>query len=232
MLGRTTLVPLGPSSQVWAELHHWASSQVAYGSPPDWNEMCAWRRLLSPGDLFVDGGANVGVYSVWAAESGADVIAVEPDPESAWRLLRNMALNEYQVELVCAALSDAPGPVQMTFGLDVGNHLSLGDHGTEVQGTTLDEVLGDRTAAGVKLDLEGAERLAVEGAADALSEHRIGHLQLEWNWCSSDLLGETREPLAKLLRGWGYRLYRPDESGRLQSIDDDAFGPDVFAAAA
>jgi FkbM family methyltransferase len=228
VLRRPVVARLGNASRLWCELHVTASSKVAYANPPDWNEMMAWRRLLGPGDLFVDGGANIGPYTVWAAELGARVIAVEPDAAAVARLRRNISLNARPVELVTAALTAVPGPVRMTVGLGAANHL-VPDGGTEVPGTTLDELLGGRTAAGVKLDLEGAERPAIEGAATALSEHRITCLQIEWNECSSSLLGETREPIARLLSGWGYRLHRPDGVGRLVPVDDPSFGPDVFA---
>jgi FkbM family methyltransferase len=228
-LRRPTVVSFGATSRIMAELHVTSSSKVVYASPPDWNEMLAWRRLLGPGDLFIDGGANVGVYSIWAAEAGARVIAVEPDAEAGGRLRRNVDLNGYEVEVVAAALTRSPGPVRLSVGLDTVNRL-VEAGGVVVAGTTLDEILDGRRAAGVKLDLEGAERLAIEGGADALSERRIDCLQIEWNRCSVALLGETREPVARLLRDWGYGLYRPDRTGALQTLDDLAYGPDVFAA--
>ena len=40
--------------------------------------MLVWQQALRPGDLFVDVGANIGSYAIWAADLGADVIALEP----------------------------------------------------------------------------------------------------------------------------------------------------------
>ena len=93
----------------------------------------------------------------------------------------------------------------------------------------MDNVLGDRTADGVKIDVEGAERLVLEGAQRCLAEHRIRMLQLEWNEMSQPMLGEDRAPVARLLLDHGYRLFRPDRAGDLESLDDNGFGPDVFA---
>ncbi|HET9444492.1 MAG TPA: FkbM family methyltransferase, partial [Acidimicrobiales bacterium] len=101
--------------------------------------------------------------------------------------------------------------------------------GAVVAVDTLDAVLGDRVAAGVKVDVEGAEALVLAGATRALSERRIKVLQLEWNECSADLLGQDRAPVAELLRGHGYRLYRPDRTGALVAVSDAGYGPDVFA---
>ena len=67
----------------------------------------------------------------------------------------------------------------------------------------------------MKIDVEGAERLVLEGASRALADLRIDLLQIEWNHCSLDLLGEDRKPVAELLRKCGYELCRPDASGAL-----------------
>ena len=51
---------------------------TVYGNPPNYPEMVTWRQVLRPADLFVDVGANIGSYSIWAGEMGANVIALEP----------------------------------------------------------------------------------------------------------------------------------------------------------
>jgi len=55
------------------------SARAVLGNPPDAPEMRAWRRILRPHDLFVDVGAHVGLYSIWALDAGATVIAAESD---------------------------------------------------------------------------------------------------------------------------------------------------------
>jgi FkbM family methyltransferase len=230
-LRRATLVPLGARSQIWAEPKVPASSAVAYANPPDWPEMPVWSRHLRPGDLFVDVGANVGTYSVWALELGAHVIAIEPDAESRRRLAANVAANGYAVEVVNAALGPAPGVVRFTTGRDSLNRLALATEteAIEVPVTTLDEVLGDRHAAGVKIDVEGAEQLVLQGARRALAEKRIALLQLEWNPRSEILLGTNRAPVVELLTSLGYRLARPGPDATMQPVADPDYGPDVFA---
>ncbi|MFB9236899.1 FkbM family methyltransferase [Plantactinospora siamensis] len=236
-LGRPTVARLGERSRILARPHHAAAGLVVYGNPPDWPEMHAWRRLLRPGDLFVDVGSNVGTYALWAAESGTTVVAVEPDRQAAEELRRNVGLNGYPIEVLECALAAEPGTLRLTSGNDTMNHLVLGDGhghghgGTPVPVRTLDEVLGDRVAAGVKIDVEGAERLVLEGARAALADRRITVLQLEWNRMSERVLGESREPVARLLAEYGYRLTRPDETGQLAPSDASGYGPDVFAVA-
>lgn len=229
-LGKRTIVPIGHGMRMWAVRHHTASSKVAYANPPDWPEMQAWRRLLRVGDLFVDVGSNVGSYALWAADLGAQVIAVEPDDEAAHLLEENVALNPgARIEILPCALAHAPGVMSFTEGLDTIGHLLPNGGGRQVEVRTLDEVLAGRTAAGVKIDVEGAERLVLEGAMRSLAGRRIKALQLEWNDLSTRVLGEDRNPVAAILQRNGYRLFRPDDNGGLRPVEQVSFGDDLFA---
>ena len=72
-------------------------------------------------------------------------------------------------------------------------------------------------------------RSTCSGAAPALSDRRIGLIQLEWNAMSQLALGTDRRPVADLLAQHGYQLVRPDPQGRLVPVTDPRFGADVFA---
>lgn len=203
------------------------STRVVYGSPPDWNEMCAWKRLLSPGDRFIDVGASVGIYSLWAADLGASVVAIEADAASVELLKMNLALNpNFAVTVVQAAASDRPGKVGFTVGM--GAVGSIGQ-GVEVDATTLDVVLADGRARGVKIDVEGFEHIVLQGAASALADQRVDIWQLEWNRRSVNALGTDRQPVADMLETAGYVLARPDRDGILHPAPDTDFGADMFA---
>lgn len=231
-LGKRTLATIGNKSKMWAELHYTASSNVVYANPPDWNEMRAWKRILCHDDLFVDIGSNVGSYALWAGELGAQVIAVEPDKTTAARLRENVAMNASSIEVFECAIADKIGSMRLTSGLGTVNHLLLQDDtatGASVEVRTLDSVLGDRFAVGVKIDVEGAERLVLAGAALSLADHRIGVLQIEWNQMSRITLGESRSGVAKILEAHGYRFFRPDHLGMLHPTSVDGYGSDVFA---
>jgi FkbM family methyltransferase len=246
-LGRPTLTTIGTGARMWAELHTAATSKVVYANPPDWAEMQVWRRVLKPGAVFVDVGSNVGAYALWAAECGARVIAVEPDPTAVQRLRRNIALNRFPISVLACALSDTPGVVRLTRGQDTTNHLILDVDGTgapspvttagadvagaPVPAMTLDDVVGEGVVDGVKIDVEGAERLVLDGGHRALAQQRIKLLQLEWNGQSRTTLGEDRAPLARLLERFGYQTMRPDGTGTLLPTDPTGYGDDLFAVA-
>ena len=190
--------------------------------------MLAWHRFLRKGDLFLDVGANVGSYTIWAGERGADVIALEPAPDTYALLLENIELNGYRAEAIQAAAGGTCGTARFTSGLDCVNRLDDGGM-AETRMVTIDSVLGERAAAGMKVNVEGFEFEVLRGCHRALSEHRISLIQLEWNMGSVVAFGTDRRPVADLLGSYGYRLYRPDRDGTLVSLTDVSYGPDVFA---
>jgi FkbM family methyltransferase len=199
-----------------------------YANPPDYHEMLIWRKFLGPGDLFIDVGANVGSYSIWAAELGAEVIALEPAEDTFALLEENVALNGYPIKAIRAAAGATPGSARFTRGQDCVNRLHPnGAVQTEV--LTVDSVIGDRTVAGMKVDVEGFEIDVLRGCERALSEHRVKLLQLEWNATSMQAVGTDRRPVAHLLDQFGYSLYCADRGGGLTPLDDLRFRPDVFA---
>lgn len=238
LLHRATTVQLGERSQFLAYVHWSSAATAVYANLPQPNEMAFWRRTLRDGDVFVDVGANVGLFTIWALDCGAQVVAVEPDAAALTRLRENLALNGYQAELHQCALGDVRGTLPMTSNLGVANFVAFDDvveqspssHATRlVEVATLDDIIGDREIAGAKIDVEGAELRVLEGAAHALAEHRIAALQLEWNSTSHRTLGQGRRPVAELLASYGYELFRPAATGELTPLDRMRAGPDVIA---
>lgn len=229
LLHRSTIFCRG-GVRMKAELHFTSSSKALYSWPPDWNEMTAWARLLQPGDLFVDVGANVGVYSLWAAERGATVIAVEPDAAAADRLESNALLSGFDIEIIRAALDSKPGLAHLTSGLDSVNHLieraTFGSR--EIVTITLDELLGNRSAW-VKVDVEGAERRVLEGATNALSSKRIRGMQLEWNRAADVFYAESRQLVLDIIAQHGYRLYEAQANGTMRPIETPKPDSELFA---
>jgi FkbM family methyltransferase len=228
LLRRRTIARLGERSRLWVDLHRTGASMVMYANPPDLPEMLAWRRALRGGGLFVDVGANVGTYTIWAAECGAEVMALEPAADTFGLLLENVALNGYQVAAIQAAAGDHCGTARFTAGRDAGNRLDP-DGPVETRLVTIDSLIGDRQVAGLKVDVEGFEIEVLRGCVRALADRRIGLIQLEWNAMSQWALGADRSAVADLLAAHGYQLFRPDPQGRLVPLADPGFGADVFA---
>jgi FkbM family methyltransferase len=217
--GRPLRVKVGDHSQMNALLHFAASSEVVYANPPA-IELLTWSRHLKEGDWFIDIGAAVGVYTIFATEAGARVTAFEPNTAMARLFCQNMELNRYTPEFHELAVSNRSGQMNMTFDLDVANHLvfepdARSQDVRQVEVVMLDDVIGDATVQGVKIDTEGTERLVLEGGQRALRDKRIRMLQLEWNYASIKVLGQDRTPVAEMLLDFGYELLRPAHDGSL-----------------
>jgi FkbM family methyltransferase len=136
---------------------------------------------LAPGAVFYDLGANVGFFTLLAARlvgATGRVVSFEPDPRNANALRRNVALNALEnVEVVEQGVSDRTGAVRFTLGPSTGSHFARAEDSGEnidVRVTTLDAVLanGYPPPTLLKMDIEGEEVRALEGAAVLLAQHR------------------------------------------------------------
>jgi FkbM family methyltransferase len=191
------------------------------GGWADWHEMAFMRHYLRPGDAFLDVGANVGVYSLLAASlvgPEGRVDAFEPVPETLRRLRENLALSgARQVHIHEVAVGDAAGSVRFVVGRDAMNSLATDGHSAddspcegqdctiEVPCDLLDRQVSDRRFAMGKIDIEGAEPLALRGAANMLADANPPVWLLEINGRLRQF-GCSETEFAAWLRERGYRL--------------------------
>ncbi len=137
-------------------------------------------RLVRPGAVILDIGANFGFYALTFARALARrtrIIAFEPFPSTFRRLSANIALNGLQdvIEAHPVALSDREGRARMWSRPDNSGASAVLDEGTiEVPVTTLD---GFTREAGldrldlIKIDVEGHEESVMRGASDVIVRH-------------------------------------------------------------
>lgn len=222
----------GMRMRAYADSHQ-PGRMIYFGGMPDWEEMQFMLRYLRPGDGFIDAGANVGVYTLLAAKlvgSAGTVHAFEGGPQTVERLRENVALNGLrQVHVHGAALADREGTVRFT----VGRAATSGDRiardvdpvtaSVEVPSVTLDALAGDDFAM-AKLDLEGAEPLALRGAARLLAAQNPPVWELELVDKFLRRYDSSAAGVVATLRDAGYLVgrYLPDEN-RLE-LDDALVG--------
>ncbi len=153
------------------------------------NEFALLGRVMEPGMVFLDGGANEGVYTVFAAArvgSKGRIIAVEPSLRERQRLKANIEINRAaNVAVVDAALAERPASVRLTLAeAEHSGQNTLGGFIYEgvsaidvrwVRAVTIDDLAQTHRLARldiVKLDLEGAEFRALIGARNTLRDMR------------------------------------------------------------
>ncbi|HMD46417.1 MAG TPA: FkbM family methyltransferase [Acidimicrobiales bacterium] len=147
-------------------------------------ELAVLDRLVSPGDVVLDVGANSGIYTLTAAKlvgpSGL-VVSLEPNPQMLEVLDRNVRRNGLDnVRIRGLAASDHCGEVAFFENDAKPNSFSIVPrHGTldsfSVLSVDLDTLAGWEGLERVdfiKMDVEGAEDKAVAGAAGLIARHR------------------------------------------------------------
>jgi len=176
----------------------------------------AFGQVTPLGGTVLDLGANVGFYTLLAAEvvgPSGHVHAFEPVPRNLQYLRRHIALNGLKnVSVIEAAVSDASGSRRFQFHSSAAmGHLS-DDGQTEVSTVALDEfVFGSAAVApnSIKIDVEGAEFSVLQGAREVLSQHRPALLLATHN---SSLRRLCLELLAT--HGYAVRPIKPSDGDR------------------
>ncbi len=193
----------------------------------DMEPQLSWavRELLPVGGTLVDCGANCGFVGLEARlRKGASVLFIEPHPELAKSIQRNIELNGWRdsCRLIQAAASDR-AEISQLFVCETydGSHSLLSDwwHNPgetralqiEVKplSTLLDSEPRFQTVSFLKVDTEGNDFAVLKGLGSMLDPARIGVIYAE--------LARDREPANRLLEERGYSGfgYRPLSSGKV-----------------
>lgn len=147
-------------------------------------ELGQLNNFIKRGDVFIDVGANSGMYSLKAAgivkETGI-VLAVEPSIEVLSILERSIKLNKFnniRLRNLCAGDNTSVRTFWLNYNQPVSSSLSLkiGDaQSTSVLTVTLDELIVWEKLERVdylKIDAEGAENEILSGAENLISTYR------------------------------------------------------------
>lgn len=160
---------------------------------------------------FVDVGANIGIFSIRYSPYFKHVVAVEANPITHQVLTANIAMRQCpNVEALCVGASNTSTQAPITVDKDgVLGWSSLEDssilekrdtYTLDIKLERLDDILGVRADSCIsllKLDIEGHEAEALEGARNILREHRPAVL-----YEKNDTLGPDR--CAEILIAEGY----------------------------
>jgi FkbM family methyltransferase len=182
----------------------------------------AWlRQSLRAGDVFLDVGANIGLYSLVAASlvgQYGQVYAVEPHAINVMSLMQNVEANQFQdrVRIISTALHDRSGAFDFNYySLEPGSAMSQLEGTkdgydaefvpvmTELKlATSIDDLIHQHSISAphhIKIDVDGNELQVVAGMLGLLrSDERPRSIQIEMNT-------RYRDELLTALAQAGYR---------------------------
>ncbi len=166
-------------------------------------ETISWIRRFEPDEVFWDIGANVGVYSIYAAAiRRSRVLAFEPSADNYMVLCRNAEVNRLQSRVTpyCIALA---GKTELGFlssnsrglGAALNQFGARGEkspYWTNNEGICAQGMVGFRVddfiqqfappfPAHLKLDVDGLELSIIRGAVGTLADRRVKSIMIELN---------------------------------------------------
>ena len=163
-------------------------------------ETIKWIDSFDIGDVLWDIGANIGCYSLYAASRGLKAFAFEPSPVNYWLLTSNVVINKFD-QLITAFNFGLSNLTEIKiwspniFAGSADNQINIkeargGDRGgAGLQVYSIDELIATNTLEfpqHIKIDVDGIERLILEGGLNTLSNPSLKSVLCEIN--ENDLL--------------------------------------------
>lgn len=207
----------------------------SYAARTDWPDVFGsmiaesadyWFHVYKPqlGDVIIDIGAGDGTdlpaFSRAVGRKGR-VIAVEAHPRTALRLARMREWNRLDnVTVVQCAVLNRRGSVYVDdHEAHIRNAVSLsrrGAHGHQVPALSLDDLCRERGVTQIdflKMNIEGAEREAIEGARDTMPRVRAVCIACHDFLATDDSL-RTKATVVGFLRRCGFRVVLREDDPR------------------
>ena len=213
-----------------------------------------FKKVVKEGDVVVDLGANIGYFSLLAAKlvgKKGKVYSFEPEPRNYNYLLKNIELNGYDnVFATQKAVGEEAGKVKLYIcPYDTGHH-TINQYGgikeyesvykydstedkkefVEVEKVSLDDFFKDRTQQidVIKMDVEGAEMLALSGMNRIIKENKNLKMFVEFFPLLIREMGSSPEEfIHKLLEDYRFSMFViPDDYSaskkiiRIDSVDE------------
>ncbi len=215
------------------------------------SELCAWRAktlftkepetlkwidTFDSNDIFWDIGANIGIYTIYAAvKKNVKVFAFEPSPFNFYVLSKNVYLNKMSpiISLFCLAFTNKTA-------LDYLNLTSINEGAAHTSFQTTVNEFGEsftpqysQSTMGfscedflkifkisppthIKIDVDGAEKLVIDGAKSILKDPQVKSILIEMN----SQLQPDEEIIFDTIIDCGFSLERsdhPDNDKRLSN---------------
>ena len=200
-------------------------------------------KLIKPGTVVVDVGANVGIYTLLAAkllEGTGKIYSFEPTPRIYEILRDNVQVNGFLelgiVHLYELAVTDKSGKARLSIFNNDSGHNTLfrdgkADDEIEVTTASLDEILAAQERVDiVKIDAEGAEPQIVRGMQQVIKRNPKIRILLEFAPVHLKRAGSSPLEVLNEFASFGFDIRRIDDvNGDLLSVTRGELA-EVFSA--
>lgn len=237
-------IKFGENIKIWVSLSENIEAQILWQGVQsgDRGEVLVLKSVLKPHDVFIDVGANVGVFSLLAARqmnNKGQIHAFEPLSMHIQKLNENLRLNGFTiVEVNHKALSRSIAECKLYLPPEHGVETNTGlasiypspstDPRFELISTTkLDNYVQTKGLTRIdliKLDVEGAELDVLEGGRNSIERFRPS-VMMEINKKKLQLAGVRFPDIMSFWAGMSYLVYLISHDGKLIKIsDEDSLG--------
>jgi FkbM family methyltransferase len=198
LIKEKVIIPWVDDAQLIIGVGESGSTGNLYAGLADYEDMLFILHALHPTDIFIDIGANCGVYTILASKVvKAKSIAFEPVLESFQRLINQIQINRITglVSPINKGVGDKKTKLFFTNNLDAMNKVSTiskASNTMEVEVIALDDELDKDKNYFIKIDVEGFEYNVISGANKILSSTNVMALIIELNG-SSNYFGYSNE---------------------------------------
>ena len=150
-----------------------------------------WIDTFKPTETFLDVGANIGQYSLYAAKKGISVYAFEPQALNYAELYTNIWLNKlgHKINGYCIALSNTntieylsllsmvPGQSHNNYAIDIPGQIKQGCAGFALDYLVEKKVIPQPTH--IKIDVDGIESKVIEGGINTIKNCKTVLVEVE-----------------------------------------------------
>lgn len=167
------------------EIEQWRADTFWTKEP----ETIEWIKSFYPNSVFIDVGANIGIYTLYALSLGHFVVSFEPHRKNYLRLLQNIQLNKFNqcLPLPCG-VSDRNSIDNFYFdnekiGSSGGQLLdNIGKNAVPVLIMQLDDLdIGINNNYYIKIDIDGREYDVINGLGDKIKKFNLKSVLVEIN---------------------------------------------------
>ncbi|MDO8573473.1 MAG: FkbM family methyltransferase [Candidatus Daviesbacteria bacterium] len=166
-------------------------SLVVYCNLPEYPEMVFLEKILKSNSIFIDVGANIGVYTILAAAKikKGKIYSFEPIPSVLNILYQNIRINNAndRVKVIEKVVSDKNGNEKFVIQ-DISEYSHISSNQTSksvlMPSVKLDDFCDKEKISFidvVKIDVEGEELKVLRGLENYLKSGKVGVLIIEFN---------------------------------------------------